>query len=75
MTNEWLVVCETIDGEHMHIGTFEKRLAEQVLADMRNFPFDGLSVRTLRAEIGEIVLTKIDVSTLRLEELEHHRRG
>lgn len=70
MTNEWIVVCETVDGEHVHIGSFEKRLAEQVLADIRNFRYSVASARTLRAEIGEISLTRIDVNTLRLEDLQ-----
>lgn len=70
MTGEWFVVCETIDGEHVHIGSFEKRFAEQVLADIRNFPFEGVSARTLTAEVGEITLKRIDVNTLRLEDVD-----
>lgn len=70
MTDEWIVVCETVDGEHLHIGSFEKRLAEQVLADIRNFPATGAGERALRAEVGEISLTRIDRATLRLEDLD-----
>jgi len=64
--SSWSIVGRTLSGESLAIGPFEKRYAEQLLADIRNRVSNDSS-GTLESEGIAIPYTDIDLPTLGME--------
>jgi hypothetical protein len=62
--SRWLVVGRTVSDQPVTVGPFEKRYAEQVLADIRNRVSSG-DASTL--ESTSFLYSEIDLPTLGME--------
>lgn len=66
MESRWTIVGLTISGRSIRVGPFEKRYAEQMLADIRNRVSnsqDGL----LETEADDVAYREIDLPSLGME--------
>ncbi|MBV8726656.1 MAG: hypothetical protein JO233_02630 [Candidatus Eremiobacteraeota bacterium] len=63
--SRWLIVGRTLKGATIKLGPYEKRYAEQMLADIRNRVASG---NASRLESSELSYTDIDLTSLGMEQ-------
>ena len=63
--SQWVIVGRTLRGQALQLGPYEKRYAEQLLADIRNHVANG---DTSPIEAGGASYADIDLSSLGMEQ-------
>jgi len=62
--SQWMIVGRTLQGDPLEIGPYEKRYAEQMLADIRNRVASG---DVSRVESTNVSYADVDLTSLGME--------
>ena len=63
--SRWLIIGRTLQGTALQLGPFEKRYAEQMLADIRNHVANGDAAKV---DGGDFSYADIDLTSLGMEQ-------
>ena len=63
--SQWLIIGRTLQGQALQLGPYEKRYAEQLLADIRNHVANS---DTATVEGGNVSYADIDLTSLGMEQ-------